>query len=817
MKEKTLYMIGNAHIDPVWLWTWQEGYAEIKASFRSALDRMKEYDDFFFTASSSAFYEWVEENEPAMFEEIKARVAEGRWALVGGWWVEPDCTVPSGESFVRHGLYGQRYFLEKFGKAATTASNIDSFGHAGSLPQILKKSGIDNYTFLRPGRHEKGIESHTFRWRSADGSELLAFRIPFQYNSAPDEIRSHILRCAGEIKSPGSSMCYYGVGNHGGGPTKKNIESIRELNNQDDIPNLIMSTPNEYFDMIRDDRGALSVIYGDLFHHASGCYSANAEIKRLNRRAENRLSVAEKLSVVSKTISHGKYPLEKFTQSWKNILFNQFHDILTGTSIQSAYEDCKEAYGEALHTAAHAQNAAMQAISWHVNIPYEDDVKPIVVFNPNAFPAKLPVEMESSLTTDSTLMSNRSNMVLIDDAGQQVPLQYIQAEATCFGRVRLCFVADLPSMGYRTYRLTAKENARTFTDVEASHTSAENRWFRLEFDEKTGYIRSLRKKDDNCEYFRAPAAVPVVMEDKSDTWSHGVIRFDTKVGQFGDAVVKKIESGPVKAVIRVTSFYEQSKVIQDFSVYRDLDYVEVKTTVDWRGRHQMLKLAFPLNLNALRASWETPYGFSTREPNAEEFPMQKFLDVEGVCPGRETQPNGLTFINDGKTSAAIDKQDLYLTILRSPIFAHHDPAVPDDTLEYTYQDQGEQQFTYTLYPHSGSWENADTVRRSRELNEKAVATFETFHEGALPQSDSFVQVGSDHILLAVMKEAEDASGDVILRLVETAGKAGKAEVVIPSMKRKIPLEFSAFEIKTLRVPRKESIAFSETDLIERQI
>ena len=232
-KKKTLYMIGNAHLDIVWLWQWQEGCQEVKATFRSALDRMKEYDDFFFTSSSAAHYEWVEENEPAMFEEIRERVKEGRWVIVGGWWMQPDCNAPGGESFVRQGLYGQRYFREKLGVTAHTGYNVDSFGHNGMLPQILKKQGMDNYVFMRPGRHEKGIESELFEWASNDGSRVTAFRIPFEYCTWPDELKEHVLRCAGEIKGEeGSIMCFYGVGNHGGGPTKRNIESIRELDKE---------------------------------------------------------------------------------------------------------------------------------------------------------------------------------------------------------------------------------------------------------------------------------------------------------------------------------------------------------------------------------------------------------------------------------------------------------------------------------------------------------------------------------------------------------------------------------------------------------
>ena len=221
MKQTKLHMIGHGHIDPVWLWRWPEGFQEVKATFRSVLDRMNEYDDFIFTCSSAAFYAFVEENDPEMFAEIRRRVREGRWVIVGGWWVEPDCNIPGGESFVRQGLYGQRYFHSRFGVIARTGFNPDSFGHAATLPQILKKSGMDFYTFMRPGPHEKGLPGRLFWWESNDGSRVLAFRIPFEYLTWSGDIEKHVRKCEGEAKEPFNEiMCFYGVGNHGGGPTK---------------------------------------------------------------------------------------------------------------------------------------------------------------------------------------------------------------------------------------------------------------------------------------------------------------------------------------------------------------------------------------------------------------------------------------------------------------------------------------------------------------------------------------------------------------------------------------------------------------------
>lgn len=804
-KSKTLYMIGNSHIDPVWFWRWQEGYQEVKATFRSVLDRMKEYDNFIFTGGAAAYYEWVEESEPEMFEEIKQRVKEGRWIIVGGWWIQPDCLAPGGESFVRQGLYAQRYFYEKFGVMAHTGYNVDSFGHNGMLPQILKKSGMDNYVFMRPGCHEKGLEGETFRWASQDGSEVTAYRIPYEYCTWPEGLEEHIQRCAVKIKSDdGIAMCFYGVGNHGGGPTKKNIESIRELNKRDDLPNLKFSNPDEYFEDIKKSGVKLPIVSGDLLHHSSGCYSAHSGVKRWNRLTENRLLMAEKFSVMAKHMSNGKYPIEKYREAWKNVMFNQFHDIMAGTSVEAAYEDARESYGAALDIAAKGLNAAVQAISWHIDIPMEEGMKPIVIFNPNGFAGKFEIELES--------YSLKDGMILLDEHDRQIPLQNIQSSASSNGRTCLCFIADLPAMGYATYRLAIREKSEEFTEVVCSDTHAENEWFSIDFDEESGCISSFRKKSDDTEFFSAPAAVPIVIEDKSDTWSHAVRIFDKKVGQFQATRVKCVEKGPVKCVIRVTSEYGHSKLIQDYNIYKELDFVRIKTTVDWHEKFSMLKYQFPLNMNYLRTTCEIPYGVSFKEPDGEEYPMQNFVDVEGAAPGLDTLENGLSILNDGKSSFSVSHKEVTMTVLRSPIYANHEPYVPDENLEYVYMDQGVQTFNWGLYPHDGSWENANTVKRSRMFNEKPVALFETYHKGELPSSASFFSVDAGNILLTALKEAEDGSGDMILRLVETAGRTCNTRVLLRGLEKKIPLSFGAFEIKTVRITNDGKVF--ETNLLE---
>ncbi len=827
MTTKTLHMIGNAHLDPVWLWQWQEGFQEAKATFRSALDRLTEYPQFIFTSSSAAIYEWIEQNDPQMFAEIKARVAEGRWAIMGGWWIQPDCNLPSGESFVRQGLYGQHYFRAKLGVTATVGYNVDSFGHHGMLPQILCKSGMSAYVFTRPAPHEKGLPGGLFWWESDDGSRVLAYRIPYEYLSSGKDLEPFVRRCMAEIKAPIADwMCFYGVGNHGGGPTKENIESILQLDRDRDLPHLVFSTPNQFFDTVLKQELPIPVVHDDLQHHASGTYAAHSGVKRWNRRAENLLLVAEKWSSIAYWHTGQPYPGD-LTQAWKQVLFNQFHDIFAGTSIEAAYEDARDNYGEACSIAARALNHATQSLAWQIGIPLDEGMKPIVVFNPHAWQSKVNVELEYGRLP--------AGSVLLDEHDQHVPLQTVQSWAAARGRNRLSFVADLPPLGYRVYKVKAAPATATSTngttptpvmpfvakqdaagqdaDYHATDTTLENKWHRLEFDPETGYIRSLIDKALGVEMCRAPWAKPAVIEDRSDTWGHEVTIFNKVIGAFTAQSAKLVAYGPVKAVIRVVSTYGSSKLVQDFAMYRELPQIEVKVMVDWNEEWKMLKLQFPLNLNFIKATYEIPYGYIERPTNGEEEPGQSWVDASGVVRDSH-QLYGLALLNDGKYSFDVDRKVLSMTVLRSPIYAHHDPFMPPPDSQHVFMDQGVQHFTYTLLPHADGWEGSGVVKRAAELNQRPITVIETFHEhGQLPQHDSFIEVDQDNVLVSVVKKAED-NDDVIVRCYETNRVQTKAIIRLPRWERTIETIFGPCEIKTFRVPHDKMQPIVETNMLE---
>jgi alpha-mannosidase len=810
-------MIGNAHIDPVWLWAWQEGFQEVKASFRSALDRMKEFDFFVFTCSSAAMYEWVERNEPVIFEEIRQRVAEGRWVIVGGWWIQPDCNIPGGESFVRQGLLGQRYFMEKFGKTASVGYNVDSFGHAGMLPQILRKSGLDAYVFMRPMPHEKSLPAPLFWWESDDGSRVMSFRIIHKYESWGKELEQGVARTAEQLIEPLSDlMMFYGVGNHGGGPTIANIESIVEMNERTDLPELAFSSPDRFFETIRERGDVLPVVHDDLQHHAVGCYAAHSGIKMWNRRAENRLSAAELFAVVAEKETGLPYP-DDYRRAWKNVLFNQFHDILAGTSIREAYDDARDEFGEALAIAGRGLNGALQSLSWNIGIDKEEGMKPVVVFNGHSWSGTMPVKLE--------LGAMGSKPLVLDESGRIIEVQVGQASSTTAdpnGRFSYAFVDDLPAMGYRVYRVYADPaNAKPTAAARpggmllAEPHALENGKFRLAFDPDTGWISSLYDKKLQSELFAGAAARPAVLEDFSDTWSHGVFRYDKEVGQFKAADIRVLEAGPVKATIRVVSMYGQSKLVQDFSMYRDLDQIEVKVKVDWRERFKMLKLMFPVALAGVKPTYETPYGHIVRESNGDEEPMHSWVDYSGYLL-KDGPAYGISLMNDGKHSCSMNNETIGLTVLRSPIYAHHVPAQPDPEQEYEFMDQGIQRFTYALLPHPGSWERAGTVQRALELNQPPLTVVESYHDGRLPQRNSFIDVDQSTIVVCALKKAEDGGG-YILRCRETIKKSTVALIKLPHWGREIRSSFGPCEIKTFYIPADGDRPVVETDLIERPL
>lgn len=818
--KRVLHMIGNAHIDPVWAWRWHEGLAEVLATCRSAIDRMREFADFKFTRSCADVHRWIEMRDPVLFEAVRNRVRDGRWCVVGGWWVQPDCNIPCGESYVRQGLYGKLYFRERLDAEVRVGYNVDSFGHNVQLPQILKKLGLDYYVFLRPGPHEKDLPGPLFWWEGPDGSRVLCWRIINSYNTGPENIETHIRACASKLSDAmPEGMCFYGVGNHGGGPTRENLKSIAKLRGAPDMPELVMSSPEAFFRSAETWAADAPVVRDDLQHHAPGCYTSVTFIKRMNRICEEALLSAERLAAVAQMLTGGPAPQEEIETAWHNVLFNQFHDILAGTAIPAAYDDSEGQLEESLRTAEDIQNDSLEAIA--VKVDTSGEGVPVVVFNSLPWARKAVVECELGFPGDEAHYA----FAAIDPEGRKTPCNVeVTGEVGIEPWRKLTFVADLPPLGYRTWFLHP-EDGQSRVNAAGDRVSSSEQELRI--DPATGSIIAWQLKGRKLSVDFKAAAPLIVIDDPNDTWAHldwtapeearspsgepPVLKsFRKEIGRFvptGDPEV--VRYGPVSIGVRFRGTFGRSWAEWEYILVDGIDLVELKLRLDWQERHRMLKLACPALPFDTVSTFSAPYGFIMRRQSGDEEPAQQWVDVSGRYEGGVC---GLSLITESTYGYDVKDSEIRASLLRSPIFCFHDPRRPRSDVRYQYADQGPHDYRMWLKLHKGGWRSAGLTRLGSELVCPAVALPEPAHEGELPSANSFLEIGPDTVAATVVKRAESSFEDIIVRFHETTGEPGTAFVRSEPFGWDWRGRIGPCEIKTLRISPSGRIL--ETNLLE---
>lgn len=810
---RDLFMIGNAHIDTAWLWPWQEGFQEARATLASAVKLLGEDEDYIFTTDQVVLLEWVERADPELFEQVAKWITAGRLEVVGGWWVEPDCNLPTGEAFVRQGLLGQRFLASRFGMTATVGCNIDPFGHHVMLPQILRGQGMDSYCFLRPAPHESTLPGSAFWWEAPDGSRVLAYRIPHEYTSPGDDLAYHVEKAVNQL-SPDArdAMVFYGVGNHGGGPTRGTLASIAALNRRGALGHLRLSGISTYFDHLRATRTDIPVWRDDLQLHAPGCYSAHSGIKGLNRRAESALLAAERFAVVAARRAGTVYPAADLTRAWKQLLLNQFHDVLPGTAIETVMEDAERQLGEVICTADRITNLAVQTMAGQIEIDAESGALPLLVFNPHPWTLSTDVEVEAVIDGASAHVVTGSG-----DPVRTQPVQTatVQPEIGRRTRQRLLFPVSVPPLGHRLYRICVGPGETVGPPVEVDGRTITNEFLALEVDAGTGWLRSLVDRRSGVDLLAgASGAHTVVTPDSSDTWGHRVLSYVADGNPFAVESVTVVETGPHRGAIRVESAVNRSTLSETFSLSAGTPVVRVDVTLDWREQLTLFKLRVPTGLADPRATYEVPFGSLGRPVDSIERPGQSWVDISGTAGGRNA---GLAVVNNAKYAYDFTGADVGLTAARSPVFAWHHPRALDPSTKYSYQDQGVQRFTYLLVPHDGDWLAADVHRWAAALLMPPVLTFEHAHPGRLPGDLANLESPDPRILLTALKASEDNPADTVVRAVELAGVGGPADLRMPMFGRDARVDFGPFEIKTLLVPADRSQPLREVDLIERGV
>lgn len=793
MNEK-FHLIANAHLDPVWQWRVPEGLSLVKSTFRSALDRMNEFPDYTFTSACAGYYKWIKLSEPEMFEEIKQRVKEGRWAVVGGMWVQPDCNIPSGEAFCRHLLYSQKFVKENFGFTVKTGYNVDSFGHNGMLPQLFKKAGIDNYIYQRPDNREEKPNlpfDNLHDWQSPDGSVINAFHIPDGYGG---DVHKQRLEDHYYNKNQ-PMMVFFGVGNHGGGPSKEHLKNAEELIRGG---NFKYSTPDEYFEETKDVERPL--VTEDLHHHASGCYSANSEIKDLNRRAETELVTAEKLDVLASLTTGSALHNNMLEGAWERVMFNQFHDILAGCSIKEAYTDARNAFGYARETALDVNTFAAQRISWRIKTTdflnadtsemrcrmwyREGEGSPMVVFNPHSFPVKSYGEF-----------GDQGVSKVLDSDGNEVPLQKVRASYTDGDHVnKTMFEAEVPAYGYSVYYLyhrDAGDEKSYATDLIATENILENSKIKVVFDKETGAVSSYILKESNTEFADGMLGKAVVCDDfANDTWGHRIFDYNIDIGEFGGGTLSLIENGPVRATLKSVVKYGNSVLTRYYSLYKGSEKLTVRTVLDLDEQYKSVKLSFKANTDNTGVTYSMPYGFIEKPANGQEEPSHAWCDI---C---DADGKGLALLNTSKYSFCAIGNDLRMMIARSCAYLDHYGQHSRDG-EMEFLDKGEQEFTYEIVPHTEKI-NAELFRVAELLNNPLQTHQETHHDGTLPPKYSAIAVDKENIVVTAIKPAEDGNG-TIMRIVETGGTPTTATVDFGAMNTSFTMTWKPQEIKTVRI------------------
>lgn len=827
MARPRVHLLCNAHLDPVWLWEWPEGAGEALSTFRLAADFCEKDRAFVFCHNEALLYRWVEEYEPALFRRIRALVRRKRWNILGGWWVQPDCNMPSGESFVRQILLGKRYFKEQFGVEPETASNLDPFGHTRGLVQILAKSGYKGYLFCRPDTKTFPLPFDEFVWTGADGSEILAVRASAHYNSKGGRAREKVEEWIRSHPGRELNLVLWGIGNHGGGPSKKDLKDLRELSASSKHIKIFHSTADAYIRELDGKRASLPRVSSGLNPWAPGCYTSMARVKRRHRLLENELFSAEKMAAAASFQGLMAYPGEELSEAARDLAFSQFHDLLPGSSVPGGEEGVLRLLGHGQEIASRVKTRAFFALAAGESRAGAGEI-PLFVHNPHPWQIRTIVEAEfqdREPNYDGGYLAPR-----VFRGNRPVPCQ-AEKEASNLSldwRKKVVFEADLAPgrvnrFGVRMERIPAKPApVLQAEDHKIRFITPDLDW---EIDCATGLLRHLRTGGEDI--LEANASRLLIIEDDADPWGMKATAFrkvawmftlaDPAAGTAASGVttgtlpsVRVIEDGPVRTVVEAVFVYGQSAAFIRYFLPKRGSAVEVEIRVLWNEKDKMLKWSLPTRLSPAAYWGQTAFGREELPRDGSEAVAQKWTAV--VSQDRDL---ALTILNEGVYGSDFSSGEVRLSLLRSPAHAADPdgpalPPVQDRAIPRI--DQGEHLFRFIL--EAGPRENRMTQveRAAAAFNEKPFV-LPYFPPGQERKAAPAIFLNGSAVVLSAMKKSEDGE-DLILRLHEPTGKDREADLVLPFAQARIRLVFKPFEIKTLRFNPKSG-RFREVDLLER--
>lgn len=802
MKKPVLHLICNAHLDPVWQWRWEEGAAAAIATFGVAAQLLREFPTFFFNHNEAILYRWVREYHPALFKEIQRLVEEGRWCITGGWDLQPDVNLPGTESIIRHIAEGRRFFQKHFNVRPLAAYNFDSFGHSGGLPEILVRAGFELYVHMRPGENDLSLPADLYRWRGVDGSEIGVYRIPSTgYNTYHGGTVQRITEgIETALRLERDTPVFWGLGDHGGGATRNELSLINDVIQRETRVEIRHSSLERFLVAIRPFLESAPVVEGDLQRVFTGCYTSMSRIKRRMQRNLGELVQTEVFCAAAWWKHGAEYPDHQLREAWRDHLFNDFHDILAGSSVEPAELDALDLYGRSSET---ARRLRLRAASVFSNGSQQSVELPVVVLNANPAASSVPVELEYMID-HVPRFEGKHHVRLFTIDGDELPVQEEVPEALFFRDVwrrKICFPASLPHVGSAHYRLEVHDGPVKKNMLPSMVKYTVN--------PHSGLIAGL-DAGDGREVLAGEAPQALVIEDQGDSWGTDEWSYRNVVGNFTmvQGTPCTVEEGPVRRITESVSEYSKSRIVFRTISYSGFPFLEFRLRVHWNEEHRRLKLSIPTALQADSVFCEVPGGAILRPADGQEHVHGRWMILNGTVGGRET---AVAIINSGQNGFDVLKGEVRLSVLRSAAYCHV-RSVPHTTPpQWQFMDQGVHDVRFLLLAGDLAAVHNSVVGLADWLSAPPYALAHLPAGEGMPAVQELLSVGSTNVRLVACKRSSDGTA-LILRLQESLGTPTRTRVKLTVPEYAADLSFVPYEIKTLRFERNG--ACREVEMIE---
>lgn len=807
MKPK-IHLICNAHLDPVWLWTWHEGAAEAVSTFRAAVEFCENYDGFVFNHNEALLYEWVEEYEPELFKRIQKQVKLGNWHIMGGWYLQPDTLFLSGESLIRQIEAGRKYFDEKFGVRPTTAMSLDCFGHSRGLVQVLNKTGFDSYIVRR-----FGPPHHNFTWKGFDDSTVVGHIIYAGYATLRGEAKKKICNFIDEFidnpkdgKKVEKAAVFWGVGNHGGGASIPDVKGVEEIMKERPDIEIIQSTPEAFINDIKDD--VLPVRDTSIEHVEVGCYSSMVRIKQLHRQLENKIDLCEKISAHAGIEYGTKLDNKELDYAKKELMFCQFHDILPGSCIKAAEDDALNRMGSGITVTDKLITRSFFKLCEGQERPAEGEI-PVIAYNPHPYPVTCDLDVEFTLASQNWNENEYTIAEVYDEDGNRLASQTISPDCSMRldWRKHVTFTATLKPCNIARFncRLIVQELKSLVAPLNETQDTADafvinNGTGTVKISKSTGFIESYTI--NGKEYIKNGGKI-IVIKDNEDPWGMTVDGFTDEIGcmqlmtkQETNAFigypeedyesVRIVENGEVRTVIQAFFKYDSSRALVEYTIPKNHPYFDVKITMLSNDINRMYKYSIDTAFDKGEFYGQTAFGTQKLLQTGDEVNFQQWCSMRS----NDTE---IAVINDGIYAGSGNDNTIKLTLLRTPVYSAH--PIPDRMLGEPERykehiDLGERIFKFRI----GVNENftANTVDSDALLfNQKPITlSFFTGGEGTKPKH--MADIDNKNVVMSACRPMDNDR--FMLRLYNSANTAQSATLNFKGLNQ--TLDLGKFEVKT---------------------